>query len=320
MDNSPTARMSLDLEVPFSREALSHLHRLSSASALEPQRAGDTGTLTRAGASHAVTVDEAEPLLAFLAAEQASFSPLQCRAAGALRKTAGCVVRARGRTLRRRYCAPSAAQRVMTPCADARRAFRPARRPRGRLAPCGRLIERLSQQKWRPVRRRRRLLNEDKSRSSMDDDDTFAAVGELLEAFRATHTVLPRESPLAPRPAPPEAPPAMSLMEAEQAEQAPADTPAATSAAAGVVASSAADSAAPLAGASNVFGALLDRLSPEGGAKADADGAEGPGTPGESAPASPVRSGGPLVRRWSARLSASMRKAGDELREALEKL
>ena len=165
-------------------------------------------------------------------------------------------------------------------------------------------------------RRRRRLLNEDKSRTSMDDDDTWSAVGELLEAFRATHTVPPRESPLAPRAAPPEAPPAMSLTEDEQVEQAPGSTP---TAAAAVAASSAADSA-PLAGASNAFGALLDRLSPEGGAKADADGAaDGPGTPSESAPASPARSG-PLVRRWSARLSASMRKAGEELREALDKL
>ena len=124
--DSPTARMSLDLEVPFSREALSHLHRLSSASALEPQRAGDTGTLTRAGASHAVAVDEAEPLLAFLAAEQASFSPLQSRAACALRKTARCAHDAC--TLRRRFSAPSTAHRVITPHADARRAFCPARR------------------------------------------------------------------------------------------------------------------------------------------------------------------------------------------------
>ena len=151
----------------------------------------------------------------------------------------------------------------------------------------------------------------------MDDDGTWAAVGALLIAFRARHVAVPRTSPLAPRSAgdTTDVPPLSLLEDEAQAEQVPAVAPEATAAAAVHPASAAEPQSTEVAvGASNnVFGALLDRLSLE----ADADGAEGPGTPGEGV--SPAR-GSPLVRRWSARLSASMRKAGDELRGALDKL
>lgn len=140
----------------------------------------------------------------------------------------------------------------------------------------------------------RRLINQDLVRTSMDDGSDFAEVGEILAAFRAQRVAVPRESPLASPALKPQSPRgeegavAPICLEEEPAEE---EAPAA---------------AAPPAERNAVeYSALLDRLA----------GAEAPTTP-ENETGTPVS---PL-RRWSERMSQSMKRAGDELLEKLERL
>jgi hypothetical protein len=148
-----------------------------------------------------------------------------------------------------------------------------------------------------PLCRRRRLLNHDLVRSSLDDADCFAEVGDILASFRAQFTAAPRESPLASpaqKPVSPSATEAVAPMRLEEEPSAPvpgAEAPEAEATKDNAVA----------------YSALLDRLA----------GAEPPTTPeteaGSPGAVSPLR-------RWSERLSQSIKRAGDEILDKLEKL
>ena len=148
-----------------------------------------------------------------------------------------------------------------------------------------------------PLSRRRRLLNQDLVRSSLDDAECFAEVGDILAAFREQFVATPRESPLASpalKPLSPSGTDALAPMRLEEEPSAPAPAPEAP----------AADDAKANAVA---YSALLDRLA----------GAEPPSTPeteaGSPGAVSPLR-------RWSERLSQSIKRAGDEIIDKLEKL
>ena len=127
----------------------------------------------------------------------------------------------------------------------------------------------------------------------MDDGDDFAAVAEILGAFRAQRVAVPRESPLASPALKPQSPRGaegavapICLEEAPEEEAAPAEP-------------------APAERNAVEYSALLDRLA----------GAEAPTTP-ETETGTPVS---PL-RRWSERMGQSMKRAGDELLVKLERL
>ena len=145
--------------------------------------------------------------------------------------------------------------------------------------------------------RRSRLLNHDLVRSSLDDADCFAEVGDILAAFRAQFAPLPRESPLASpalKPLSPRGTDTVAPMRLEEEPSAPAtatEAPAGDDAKANAVA----------------YSALLDRLA----------GAEPPSTP-ETEAGSP--SAVSPLRRWSERLSQSFKRAGDEILDKLERL
>ena len=133
-------------------------------------------------------------------------------------------------------------------------------------------------------------------RSSLDDADCFAEVGDILSAFRAQFTAVPRESPLASpaqKPLPPSSTDAVAPMRLEEEPSAPAPGTEAPD-------DAAKDNAV-------AYSALLDRLA----------GAEPPTTPeteaGSPGAVSPLR-------RWSERLSQSIKRAGDEILDKLEKL
>jgi hypothetical protein len=163
-----------------------------------------------------------------------------------------------------------------------------------------------------PPRPRSRLLNADASRSSLDDSEAFEAVGALLSAFRACRVPPPaRASPLdSPSPtaaAAAAAPTAFSLdggAEAAAAALQPltlAEAAVPTSPPPPAAAKKAPEADAPLPPPPASFGALFDRI-------ADAPPTT-PGTP--DAPASPAH---PL-RRLSARLSASVKRASERFAE-----
>lgn len=129
----------------------------------------------------------------------------------------------------------------------------------------------------------------------MDDAGDFALCQDLLAAFRATRTAVPRESPLASPALKPASP------RGEEADVAPLsleEPPAAPAPAAAAEASSGERNAV-------AYSALLDRLA----------GAEAPSTP-------ECEAGGPVspLRRWSERMSQSIKRAGDELIDKLERL
>jgi hypothetical protein len=175
-----------------------------------------------------------------------------------------------------------------------------------------------------PSARRSRLLNSDASRSSLDDAEAFDAVGALLAAFRACRVPpSPRESPLA-------SPTACAARRADADAAAPADAfrldagaaawetwdaaaalqplTLAESTSSGGAAAAAAAATAPTTDGANAslappapFSALLDRLL--------TDLPPSPRTPDAAAPPpSPLR-------RLSARLSASVKRASERFAE-----
>ena len=135
-------------------------------------------------------------------------------------------------------------------------------------------------------------------RTSIDDGNDFSEMTDILAAFRAQRVAVPRESPLASPALKPQSPRGaegavapMRLEEEEEASEAAAPTA----------------EAAPAERNAVEYAALLDRLA----------GADAPTTPEtENASGTPVS---PL-RRWSEKLSSSMKHAGDELLDKLERL
>ena len=132
----------------------------------------------------------------------------------------------------------------------------------------------------------------------MDDGADFAEVNDILAAFRAQRVAVPRESPLTS--------PTLKSQSEQAADVAPLSLEEEPAAAA-----PATDAAAERSAAAGVslgeYSALLDRLA----------GAEAPSTPEtEASPGAPVS---PL-RRWSERMSQSIKRAGDELIDKLERL
>lgn len=127
----------------------------------------------------------------------------------------------------------------------------------------------------------------------MDDAGDFSLCQDLLAAFRATRTAVPRESPLAS--------PALKPAEEDAVAPLSLEEPAAPAPAAAADASSSGERNAV------EYSALLDRLA----------GVEAPTTPECEAAA-----GGPVspLRRWSERVSQSIKRAGDELIDKLERL
>jgi hypothetical protein len=99
MDTTSCRTSPADAAAPICGDALGHLHALSSSSNLAPSGrfSGSCahGTLSHRGASHPVTAEEAEELLAFLEQQQQAAGGVvgaqQAKAAAALRRTCGCV-------------------------------------------------------------------------------------------------------------------------------------------------------------------------------------------------------------------------------------
>lgn len=314
--DGPPARVSLSVEVVD--EPLSHVHALSSASNLSASPrtlggapSGESATLSFRGVSVPVTAEEAPDLLAFLDREEAG----QSRAGNTLRRVAGCVDEApTGQWgMRRARCTRRASNTVRATAAIWQRGARALRRCTGAAAALQAQIATLSrtarltqtETTWRRAltlfasnSARRRLINQDLVRTSMDDAGDFALCQDLLSAFRATRTAVPRESPLAS----PALKPASPRGE-EAADVAPLslEEPAAPAPAAAADASSSGERNAV------EYSALLDRLA----------GVEAPTTPECEATA-----GGPVspLRRWSERVSQSIKRAGDELIDKLERL
>jgi hypothetical protein len=131
-------------------------------------------------------------------------------------------------------------------------------------------------------------------RTSLDDGDLFAEVSDILGTFRAQRVAVPRESPLTSPALKPQSPRGAEAVAPLLLEEEPAAAPPA-------------EAEETPAERSVAYSALLDRLA----------GAEAPGTPDTEGAA-----GGPVspLRRWSEKLSDSIRRAGDELLDKLERL
>ena len=204
---TPPQRASLDLhraagDVALGGDALENVHQLVQAqqegagqSTGPSEAVSETGTVSYKGKSHPVAASEAADLLAWLDEREGGLTGPDARAASCLRRVAGCVPASLPSPAARRFLGTTAG-----PVRGVERAGR------GWSAACLSILVSAgapTTELTRTVPHPRRLVNSDKSRTSIDEEDSFNAVAALLARFRASRTEAARVSVLdSPNPAP----------------------------------------------------------------------------------------------------------------------